>query len=156
MTPGSINGTHFQGPLISGPTPGVDGAAGSALLVLSLQIDYTMGDFSIPVPFPGGSFLQSLNAVTYEAGLTATVTLGAQTGQSTIGTIALPALNATGASIQPARQLPLWNAVPPEQPFTAWLNVAGSAGTAGGAIILIHYVRVTGPWSDPATNHNRP
>jgi len=157
MFPGSIIGSHFQGPLISGPVPGVDGAAGSAVLLLSLKIDYTMGDFSVQVPFPGGSFLQSLNAVTYETGLGATVTLGTQTTMSDIGTVPLPALNATAAPIQPSRQLPLWDAVLPEEPFTAWINVTGNTGaTAGGAIVLINYIRIAAPWSDPALNHNRP
>lgn len=156
-TPGSINGTHFQGPVMSGPTPGVDGATGSAQLTLCLQIDWSMGNFSVSIPFPGGSFLQSINAVCYEAGLNAFVMLGTQPGQGDIATIPLPAKGAFEPNIEPQAQLPLWDATTPSEPFTAWLNVSANTGsTTGGVVVLLNYIRLVGPWSVPATNYNRP
>lgn len=157
MFPDGIAATHFVGPLVSGPVQGVQGAAGSALLTLTLQIDWSMGDFSIQLKFPGGSFLQSISAVTYETGLGATVQLGLQQGASDIGTVTLPAKGAASPPQIPSAQLPVWDDECPFCPFCAWLTVTGNTGaTQGGAIVLINYVRLARPWSDPATNYNRP
>lgn len=157
MSPGSIIGTHFQGPVVSGPAPGINGAAGAAQLSVSLQVDWSMGNFQLPITFPGGSFLQSVDAVTYEDGINAAITLGTESGQSDIAEIALPAKGAVAPPVQPEAQLPLWDAVQPQEPFTCWLNVSANTGsTTGGAIILLNYVRIAAPWSEPATNYNRP
>lgn len=150
MFPDGVLASHFQGPLVSGPVQGVQGAAGSALLTLTLQIDYTQGNYSIPIQFPGGSFLQSISAVTYETGLAATITLGTQQGASDIGTITLPAKGTVGAPLTPSVQLPLWDDECPFCPFQGWLNVSGNVSTSGGAILLINYARLAGPWSGPA------
>jgi hypothetical protein len=156
MTPGAQPTTHFSGPVVSGPAPGI-GAMGAAQLTLCLQLDYSMGNFSVPVSFPNGSFLQSLNAATYAAGLpssplTLIVTLGTQTGLADIAAaLTLPATGAVVAPVLPAAQLPLWDAVSPLVPFQMWLNVAGNTGaTAGGAVIMVNYLRIPGPWSGPA------
>lgn len=157
MFPGSLQGTLFQGPVLSGPAPGIDGAVGAARLTLSLQIDWTMGNFQIPVPFPGASFLLAVNAVTVQDGLAAFITLGTEQGQGDICTVAPPPKDSTAPMVQPMVQLPLWDAVLPQEPFVAWLNVSANTGaTAGIAIVLVDYVRVAPAWSAPATNHNRP
>lgn len=157
MFPDGILATHVQGPLVSGPVGGVQGAAGSAVLTLTLQIDWSMGNFSIPLKFPGGSFLQSITAVTYEAGLGATVQLGTQQGASDIGTVTLPAKGAVAPAVPPNAQLPMWDDECPFCPFQAWLTVSGNTGaTAGGAVVLITYARLAAPWSGPASNYNRP
>lgn len=158
MFPGSLQGTLFQGPIISGPTPGVNGAVAATRLTLSLQIDWSMGNFNVPILFPGGSFLLSITSVSYETYATAPVILlGTQSGQGDIQAVTVTPIN-VGPTPQPVMvQLPLWNAAAPLVPFTAWLGVSGNTGaTAGGVIVLIDYVRVPSPWSVPATNFNRP
>lgn len=158
MFPGSLQGTLFQGPLVSGPTPGVDGAAAATRLTLSLQVDWSMGNFNVPILFPGGSFLLAVNCVTYETYATAPVILiGTQSGQGDIQSVTVTPIN-VGPTPQPVMvQLPLWNAVAPQAPFTAWFGVSGNTGaTAGGLIVLVDFVRIPAPWSVPATNFNRP
>jgi hypothetical protein len=159
MFPGTQQGTLFQGPIVSGPTPGANGAAGAARLTLCLQLDHTMGNFQLPIQFPGGSFIVGVNAITLQTGLTtAFISLGTQAGQGDICTVPLPAL---GAQLDPPPppmvQLPLWNAVLPQAPFTAWINVSSNptSSTTGMALILIDYVRVPAPWSVPAANFSR-
>lgn len=157
--PGSVLGTHFAGPLISGPAPGANYASGSAFLALTLQIDWSMGNFNIPVQFPSGSFIQSVTAVTYEAGLGAavSVSLGTQSGATDIVSFTLPAKGTVLPPVEPTVQLPLWDGVCPFCPFQAWLSVGSNTGhTAGGAIVIIQYVRVAAPWSPAAKNYNKP
>jgi hypothetical protein len=126
-----IPGTHFQGALVSGATPGVQGAAGSALLTLTLQLDSSMGNFDLPIQFPGGSFLTSFTAVTYAPGLAATAALGTQQAGTDIGSFVLPALGAVAAPVPPSVQLPVWSAVAPVSPFQAWLHVASNTTITG-------------------------
>lgn len=158
MFPGTQQGTLFQGPVVSGPAPGINGACGAARLTLSLQVDFTMGNFQLPIQFPGGSFITALNAITLQAGLATTfIMIGTEAGQGDIATVPLPALGAFEPDIEPSVQLPLWNAAAPQAPFTAWVSVSANTGqTAGCAIVLIDYVRIPAPWSTPATNYNRP
>jgi len=164
--PGSLLGTLFQGPLMSGPAPGIQAAVGSGRLVLCLQVDWSMGNFQLAIPFPGGSFVESVNTICYEAGLplpanfAPAITIGTQAGQGDIATAPQTALGAVGVPAPAVAQLPLWNAVSPVQPFVGWINVSGNTGppapTAGGYIVLINYLRITPPWSAPAINWNRP
>lgn len=157
MYPGTQQGTLFQGPVLSGPTPGVNGAVGAAQLCLCLQVDGSMGNFEIPIQFPGGSFIGAVNAVTLAAGLNAFVMLGTQAGQGDICTVPLPALGAFAPPVEPAVQLPLWNAVAPEAPFTMWLNVSTNATqSAGIALVIVGYVRIPSRWSLPSNNYNTP
>lgn len=155
MFPDGTQSTHFQGPVVSGPAPGVQGAAGSARLTLSLQVDGTMGNFSVPIRFPGGSLLESISAVTYATGLAATVELGTTQGAADVATVTLPAYGAFEDPVPPGVQMPLWDAALPEEPFQIWLTVAGNTVSTGGAIILINYIRLAGPWSDPARDYSR-
>lgn len=159
MFPDGVQATHFVGPLVSGPTPGVQGAAGSAKLVLTLQIDWSMGNFSIPVQFPFGSFLESITAVTYETGLNAATTVQLGTQQSASDIVTIDELPAKGAVLEPelpGAQLPVWSDQCPFCPFQMWLTVSGNTGaTAGGAILLVNYVRLAAPWSPHARDYNR-
>lgn len=158
MFPGSLPGTLFSEPVLSGPTPGVGGAVGAARLTMALLVDYTMGNFNLPITFPGGSFLLAINSVTFQAGLTtATIQLGQLSGAGDIVVVAPPAKGATAPPQQPGVQLPLWDAVSPYQPFTCWLGVGANTGeTAGGVIVLVDYARIAGSWSLPAKNFNKP
>lgn len=157
MYPGTALGTLFQGPVLSGPTPGVNGAVGSARLDLCLQVDGSMGNFNLPVQFPGGSFLLSIDAITLVDGMNAFISLGTENGQGDIATVPLPAAGAYAPTVPPAVQLPLWDAAAPQEPFTMWLNVSTNAAqTAGIALVIVNYIRIPAPWSEPATNFNRP
>ena len=152
--PGTQLGTLFSGPIVSGPTPGINGAVGAARLTLCLQLDYSMGNFQLPIQFPGGSYITGVNAVMLQPGLmTAFITLGTEAGQGDICTVPLPAVGATLDPPPPVMaQLPLWHVNPPQLPFVMWINVTGNptTATAGMAIILIDYVRVPAAWSSPA------
>lgn len=157
MFPGTAEGTQFQGPVLSGPTPGINGAVGSARLSMAIQVDGSMGNYNLQIPFPGGSFLLGIDAITLATGLNAMIILGTQTGQGDIATVALPALGAFAPTEVPSVQLPLWNAVAPQAPFTAWMNVsANGTKNAGIALVLLNYVRIAGPWSVPGVNYNTP
>jgi hypothetical protein len=52
-------GTHFKGPLISGNYPH-DGVPGFALLHKRAKIDFTYGNFSIPIKFAASTILTQL------------------------------------------------------------------------------------------------
>ena len=152
-SPDGAKATHFQGPLVSGPTPGVQGAIGSAKLVLTVQLDWSMGNFSIPIQFPGGSFLQGFNAACYETGLPAgiAVSLGSQQNGSDIAVWSLPAKGSIEAVAPPLKQMPVWSDSCPFCPFQCWLTVTGNTGsTVGGVLLFIEYLRCAGPWSTPA------
>jgi hypothetical protein len=147
-----VASSHFTGALVSGATPGVQAAAGTALLALALQIDGSMGNFDLPIQFPGGSFLASFTAVTVAAGLPGVivVNLGTQQTLADIGVITVPALGAIAAPVQPLEQLPIWGAVSPLVPFQIWLHVGGNTASAGITILVINYQRLASPWSGPA------
>lgn len=140
-------GTHFTGPVVSGPTPGrPEGVQGSALLSANFKIDYSMGNFSFPLQFPQGSFLYAGYAITYQAFTAApTVTIGMQPGGTDIS-VTIPAVN-TSQLVTLDVPLPLWNAVPPKVPFRCWLNVTGNTGTAGGTILSLIYIVLAQAWS---------
>ena len=54
-------------------------------MTLAIQIDYTMGNFDLPIQFPGGTFLRSFSCVTYQAGIgAAMIEFGTQQGASDI------------------------------------------------------------------------
>lgn len=148
-----IQGTLYQGPLLSGPTPGVNGAVGTAVMVLALQIDSTMGNFDLPIQFPGGTFLRSFSAVTYQAGLVGCiVNFGSQLGATDIAVVDVPLAAAILAPVPPTAQLPLWDKACPTCPFQMWMGVTLNPGGAqGGTIILVEYIRLASPWSAPAT-----
>src|SRR5579864_7905958 len=82
--PGS-KGAHFTGPVVSGPASGgqVSGAGACALM---LSLDYTMGNFSIPVAFPPGSFIYSWLSVCFTPFATGPVafTMGSTSGATDI------------------------------------------------------------------------
>lgn len=142
-------GTHFTGPVVSGPTPGrLDGIRGAAQLNAAFRVDYSMGNFSLPVQFPLGSFVFSGYAITYQTFTAApSVSLGTQTGLANVlGALALPAQGAsvTGQVLAP---LPIWEVNPPLFPFRGWLNVTGNTGTAGGGIVIVTYAVLAQPWT---------
>ena len=148
MSPGTVLGTQFAGPLVSGPAPGVAGAIGATALALCLQIDGSMGNFNISIPFPGGSLLTSIDAFTL-AGPTpgAYVQIGTQPTTGDIAAVPLPALGAIAPRLFPSVQLPLWGAVAPVAPFTAWLNVTtNTPPTTSVAVVVLNYIRLTPAW----------
>jgi hypothetical protein len=148
-----VKGSHFTGPVVSGPAPGAGAVSGTGACALTLLLDYTMGNFSIPVAFPPGSFIYSWLSVCFApfvpaAGpLPVAFTMGTTSGATDIfnnGSFgsALGELdqNITGS-------LPLWNAVSPQVPFQAWLNVTNNTGgPAGQGLIALFFIRLALPW----------
>lgn len=142
--------THFMGPVVSGPATGKNEASGTGAQALTLLLDYTMGNFSIPIQFPIGSFVYSWLSVTFVAFATGPVafTMGSTSGATDILTA-----GSFGAAHGELDQnitgsLPLWDAVSPAVPFQGWLNVSGNTGGPGGqGLIVLFFFRLALPWS---------
>jgi hypothetical protein len=143
--------TQFAGPVVSGPTGGPQ-VAGVTPLALALMLDYTMGNFSLAIPFPAGSFLYSWMSVCFTA-FNATpgpvaFTMGSQTGLTDIFNNGSFGAASGELDQNITTSLPLWNAVAPAVPFQGWLNVAGMAGgTAGQGLVVLFYFRLPQKWS---------
>jgi hypothetical protein len=152
-------GSHFTGPVVSGPPPGAPypltagqnpQVSGTGACALTLLLDYTMGNFSIPIAFPQGSFIYSWLSVTFVAFATGPV---AFTMGTTSGATDIISGGSFGAALGELDQnitgsLPLWNAVSPQVPFQGWLNVTGNTGgPAGQGLIVLFFIRLALPWS---------
>lgn len=158
-TPTSINqlfpanvgskGTHFVGPVISGGPPGSGVTQGSAVLALALQVDYTMGAFSLPLQLPADAIVLWATTLVYTAwsggtGDTA-FTLGRTTGAADIlASTTMGALHAvtikpvTGTAPLPADA----------NPGQIWINVTpNGTPTAGLGLIVILYMRPFFKWN---------
>jgi hypothetical protein len=142
----------FSGPVVSG-RPNAnhldDSVWGSAILALPLRIDYSMGNFTLPIQFPRDAILLG----TIQLGVTAfttapTLSLDADPLATTtlvpIG--AAPAAGEQESNLAVTTALPGAAAVAPEVPFQAFLAVSGNTGTAGASILLILFARVTPNW----------
>ena len=156
--------THFSGPIVSGGIPQVpawtaphggpmltDPIGGSAILTAGLWVDYSQGNFTIPVQFPPDSLIVSIGTTTAVAFTAApTFQLGTTSGGSQIGTGTMPAPGGPLTFLDASGQLPLWgaqNATPPLVPFQAYLTVAGNTGTAGLGVILVKFIRIAQRWT---------
>jgi hypothetical protein len=141
-------GTHFTGPVVSGGTPGSGVAQGSALLALAIQVDYTMGAFSLPLQFPADALILWATTLVYTAFAGGTgdtsFTLGKTTGAADV--LAAHNMGALHAvSIVPAiGTLPLPSDANPGQ---LWINVTPNGNTAGQGIIVLLYMRPFFKWS---------
>lgn len=143
-----LKATHFLGPVVSGPPPGSAGMGGAALDVLALQLDYSMGNFSLPIQFPPGAVLLWFAASQYQA-FTAEpdVALGRTAGAGDI-------MAATPLPAAPDNQIyqPILAGALPfpweTNPGQAFLNVTLNTGnTAGGAILLFGFALIPRPWN---------
>lgn len=136
---GSSRPSRTSGPLTSGP---MGGTVGSALLALPLWIDYSMGNFSLPVPFPPGSILLWVQMTTYAAWAggtqNPTVALGTASGLHDIfGPAAFPAQHVMELA-------PMTGTLPfatDPNPWQAWLTIAGFANTSGAGFLSLIYGR---------------
>lgn len=142
-------GAHFNGPVVSGPGPGKSEVAGVGTCALTLLLDYTMGNFSIPIVFPSGSFIYSWLSVCFAPFATGPVafTMGSTTGATDI--FSNGSFGAANGELDQniTGSLPLWNVVSPQVPFQGWLNVTGNTGGPGGqGLIVLFYVRLPLPW----------
>jgi hypothetical protein len=152
-------GSHFTGPVVSGPSPGAPypftagqnpQVSGTGACALALLLDYTMGNFSIPIAFPQGSFIYSWLSVCFAPFATGPV---AFTMGTTSGATDIVSGGSFGAALGELDQnitgsLPLWNATSPQVPFQGWLNVTGNTGgPAGQGLIVLFFIRLALPWS---------
>lgn len=157
--------THFSGPIVSGgipqnplwrvpgstPSEGPLPVAGTAVLTTTLTVDFSMGDFTIPVQFPEGSVLSMYGTTTligFDAAGPVAWSLKNAAGASLLNGSFLSAPNHAGP-FAAGNMLPLWDAAPPEIPFQAQLNVNGNtpAGTQGLGLIMIQYIRIPQRWT---------
>jgi hypothetical protein len=154
-TPTSINqlyfnsgkkGTHFTGPVCSG---GGKDPFGSALEVMVLQVDYSMGGFSLPIVFPTDAILlwvNTLSVVAFAGGTgDASISLGtAASGADILGISNPGVVHAT--TIHPVlRSLPL-NGID-TNPGQCYLTFGNSSATSGLALVMILYARCAMKWS---------
>ena len=156
--PGS-KGSHFGGPVMSGPPVGAPypltagqnpQVSGVAPCALTLLLDYSMGNFSIPIAFPPASFIYSWLSVTFAAFAVGPVafTMGSTSGATDI--FSNGSFGAANGELDQniTGSLPLWTAVSPAVPFQGWLNVTGNTGgPAGQGLIVLFYVRLPLPWN---------
>ncbi len=156
--PGS-KGSHFGGPVMSGPPVGAPypltagqnpQVSGVAPCALTLLLDYSMGNFSIPIAFPPASFIYSWLSVTFAAFAVGPVafTMGSTSGATDI--FSNGSFGAANGELDQniTGSLPLWTAVSPAVPFQGWLNVTGNTGgPAGQGLIVLFYVRMPLPWN---------
>jgi hypothetical protein len=148
--PLGAQGTHFTAPIVSGPAPGSPAIAAPAGLTLSIVLDHSMNNFSLPILFPADSLLIWAALVEYQAFTTApTVALGRTSGAVDI--LAATAFGLAAGSTVFATvtgQLPLWGATTPQVPFQAFLTVAlNNANPAGSGLIVLGYTRIARKWS---------
>jgi len=141
-------GTHFKGPLLSGGVPGANLALGSALLSIGLQVDYTMGSFSLPLQFPADCFLLWKTTLVYNAftggSADTTVTLGTGSGRNDI--LAADGMGPLHAvSIKPVTG-PLPFTIDPN-PGQLWVTVTSNGNTAGLGVVVLIYARGFQKWS---------
>lgn len=157
--------THFSGPIVSGGIPAVSGwttphggpmltdpIGGSANLTAGFWVDYSQGDFTIPIQFPPDSLIGAIGAATAVAFASApTFQIGRTSGGSEIGGGSMPAPGGPLTFIDATGQLPLWgaqDATPPLVPFQAFLTVAGNTGGAAGlGVILVQFIRIAQRWT---------
>jgi hypothetical protein len=141
--PGIIT-TQFTGPVVSGQI-NMGTVPGLALLALPILVDYSMGDFSLPIQFPPQSMLlwaatMVYNSFTGSSGPTdTTFELGTAAGRNDILTAdGMGPIHTT--AIHPIQgTLPF--AIDPN-PFQAWLSVAQSGNTAGSGLIVLIFARL--------------
>jgi len=132
--------TRFTGPILSGEKGHV--AIGSAMLQLPLWVDYTMGNFSLPIQFEPASMLIWIVQMAYadfNGSQSTSVALG--TNQDGVQ-IAVPdgflPMHQIGIR-QCTGTLPF--AIDPN-PFECWVTVNNYGATAGSGVVLIGYARV--------------
>ena len=132
--------TRFTGPVLSGGKDEV--VVGSAMLQLPLWIDWTMGNFSLPIQFQRGSMLLWIVQMAYAP------FNGSQSTSVALGT------NQNGAQIAAADGFDVYHNIKIRQctgtlpfaidpnPFQCWITVNNYGATAGSGVVLIGYARI--------------
>jgi len=155
-------GTHHFGPVITGGGPSFTAAAtppvtqvtkvaGSALAAFFIQIDYTMGDFTLPLLFPTDSILLWAIPQVYTPFTGSATDTKFQLGRTSGGAEILAATVmgvAHALTISPMLStLPTYSDAPGMTPFQAYLHVAQSGNTAGQGIVAFIFARGFQKWS---------
>ena len=151
LAPLGAKATRFSGPVVSGGVPGSATVAGSALCALILRVDYTMGNFTLPILFPADSILLWCTQQAYTAFTGGTLDTTFALGRTSGGAEILAATNMGAlhaAAIEPViSSLPLSSDAPTFTPFQAYLTVAQSGNTAGQGVIVIIFARGFNVWT---------
>ena len=139
-------GTHFTGPLLTGGPPG-RAISGSALSTVFLRVDYSMGNFSLPIQFPTDALLLWMVTFVYTAfaggaGDT-TVALGtAASGTQILAAKNMGALRATTIS-------PVTGMLPYSTDtnlFQAFITVTNGTNTSGSGVVALVYANAFRKW----------
>jgi hypothetical protein len=139
---------HISGPIISG-RPGAVAIPGLALLSVPILVDYTMGNFSLPIQFPEESILLWAASMVYNSftgGVSGDTTfqLGTANGRNDIlaadgmGPIHTTAIHPVTGT------LPF--AVDPN-PFQCWITVNNEGNTAGSGVVILIFMRSANLWT---------
>ena len=143
--------THFTGPVVSGPPAGSTiGVAGGDVCALVLALDYTMGNFSLPIQFPPDAILlyAALNEPVAFNTAQPSVSLGSQT--ALVDVLPATVFPGGGKNVQAsaAGVIPPPGSVAPVVSGQVWLNVTLNTGnTSGLGLIVLGYARTPRPWN---------
>lgn len=140
--------THFSAPVVSGPVPGSQAVPGAALLSLTLRLDYSMGNFTIPIQFPPNVILL-WTAIAVQTAFTGgtqetAFVLGTTSGGSDI--LPVQAIAGAAGSMEIVPISGLLAPPPAANPFTAFLAVSNYGNTAGSALVTIMYAPLYSAW----------
>ena len=142
-----VKATHFSGPVVCGP-PNQTAVPSAALLSLNLQLDFSMGNFNLQLPFPPGALVFAVATVlcrptpsTAPRPAAPTVSIGTATGLSDIFAVALPTTaNAVKNTLTSGNNIPANCA--------AWLSVSGNTANVTGEMELaVLYIPPFQKWS---------
>ncbi|HEY6290745.1 MAG TPA: hypothetical protein VI455_04175 [Terriglobia bacterium] len=140
--------THFTGAVVSGGVPGSVFCDGSALCCLLLQVDYTMGTFSLPVVFPQASILlwcATMVLVPFAGGADdATVALGRTlSGSEILAAQDMGALYAlTVEPVTGTLGLPT-----DANPYQCYVTFNSEGNTSGQGFVVLMYARSWATWN---------
>jgi hypothetical protein len=140
-------GTHFFGPVVSG---GGKDPFGTALQAMVLQVDYSMGTFSLPVTLPTDAMLlwvNTLGLVAFAGGASgdAAITLGTAANGVDILAAANPGA-ARAFAIHPVLKGLPFNGID-TNPGQFYLSFDNKGNTSGVALVMILYARCAMKWS---------
>jgi hypothetical protein len=140
--------SHFKGPVASGGVPGSNLAVGAALLSLAVQVDYSMGNFSLALQFPPDCVLLWTTTLVYTAfaGGTGDTTVALGTTANGVDVLAATAMGAIHTTaIHPVTGTLPYGA--DANPGKLWITVTQLGSTAGLGLVNLIYARNFLKWN---------
>jgi hypothetical protein len=144
---GGYKATHFRGGVVSGgftpgETPGVD------LASIALYVDYSMGNFTLPLQLPKDSILLWRVLMPYVAFAGGSGDTQVELGVAANGVGISPATNMgalNSITITPVvAPVPQANAT---NPFQIYITVTGNGNTSGSGLVVLVFARLAQIWN---------